>query len=636
MAPWMSLSSEQEAGAVASWMSLQDAMIKGDPRATNLVQLVMRETGTAASDLDKALALQHFTGSALENAVKTFTLLKEREDGRQSVRRCTEGPAGNPLPVGTARAHPLRGGESFAETAVPQASVALCGPSDLVRGEEEEEQQPPQAAEPAGAEAGAPASAVATAKTLWMADQKALTTMKRLTRPLPDNAQEDVSDLLKGRRFSCGTERGKVWIAVESKCSTEDLADQLVNAYPDGFYFCWSAGEMAQGVLWRPNRDAQGKLPAEIKFSALAAPRQSKELMATVVKLFEEAVDANKVVVATMCLHGEPPRQEGTDEPVTTKEDVARVIRQYVRMNVFHFRCELEAIRERKIRHMKLSPQEEWLLAHESKVLPLRQAAMDYEMAKGFLTFLDDPDSKKPLEWPNDLENLEHLVARKFNAKRSRDKGKWEFDTMPLVDAVAQCLESHTFIFSGPAEMGKTPAAQSIAWTYAEVRGHGHYAQTSTVDSVRQLYVQGFFEPHLLVIVDDWRPGKASQDKRGDSADFLKALTDIANPGCIGARYSDVKWAPNMPRIVTSQIGMQEWVDSVDAVEDKEAVLKRTIWVEFERPVVPARLAKRHAKERQDDISERFYAIYNQRGYQAPRAGTLADHAAQPMWTAEP
>ena len=270
---------------------------------------------------------------------------------------------------------------------------------------------------------------------------------------------------------------------------------------------------------------------------------------------------------------------------------------------------------------------------------PLRRrsakAAIDYEMAKGFLTFLDDPDARRPLEWPCEFQKLENLVARRYNARRSRSGRSVQFDTMPFADAIAHCMETHTFVFSGKAELGKTPAAQSIAWAYAELRGHGHYAQTSTVDSLRQLYVQGFFEPHLCVIIDDWRPGKASQDKRGDSADFLKALTDVANPSCVGARYSDIKWAPSMPRIVTSQIGVQEWLECVDAVEDQEAVLKRAIWVEFTECVVPATLASAHTKSREEDISERFYALYNQRGYSAPRDGTLMGHAARPVWTPE-
>jgi len=162
---------------------------------------------------------------------------------------------------------------------------------------------------------------------------------------------------------------------VESTCSAEDLATQLEAAYPDGFYFCWSAGEKAQGVLWRPNRDAQGKLPASVKFCALAGPRQNKELMVRVAKLFKEAVDAPKAMVATICLRdSRPVRTKTSDEPIVTREAVERTIRQYVQMNVFHFRCELEAIRERKARGMPLDLQEEWLLAHEQKVLPLRQA----------------------------------------------------------------------------------------------------------------------------------------------------------------------------------------------------------------------------------------------------------------------
>eukprot|EP00969_Alexandrium_andersonii_P227918 10065606-Alexandrium_andersonii.AAC.1 len=57
-----------------------------------------------------------------------------------------------------------------------------------------------------------------------------------------------------------------------------------------------------------------------------------------------------------------------------------------------------------------------------------------------------------------------------------------------------------------------------------------------------------------------------------------------------------------MPRIVTSQIGGQEWLECVDAVEDQEAVLKRTIWVEFEECVVPTHLPTVHAKKREEGI----------------------------------
>ena len=64
--------------------------------------------------------------------------------------------------------------------------------------------------------------------------------------------------------------------------------------------------------------------------------------------------------------------------------------------------------------------------------------------------------------------------------------------------------------------------------------------------------------------------------------DFIKCITDVTNPGGVRMRYSDISFAPFMPRLITSQQSKDKWMQALanEAVHDQEAVLKRVWFVE--------------------------------------------------------
>ena len=149
----------------------------------------------------------------------------------------------------------------------------------------------------------------------------------------------------------------------------------------------------------------------------------------------------------------------------------------------------------------------------------------------------------------------------------------------------------------------------------------GYFAQSSTVDSLRMLSVQGFFKPHTAVVLDEWRIGKDSQDAQGHKVDSIKCLTDVENPGAVRLRYSDVRFAPDMPRLISSQQTMAQWIGALaDAAEsDRDAILKRLIFVDVKEPLVPAALAAAWQRHRGADLKEAFKRV----GLCAPTDGTL-------------
>ncbi len=130
---------------------------------------------------------------------------------------------------------------------------------------------------------------------------------------------------------------------------------------------------------------------------------------------------------------------------------------------------------------------------------------------------------------------------------------------------------------------GKTPLARACAAEYAKARGVSYFAMSSTVDSLRMLSVQGFFRPYTSVMLDEWRIGTESQDSQSHKADFIKCETDVENPGAVRLRYSDVHFAPNMPRRITSQSSMHQWWETLSNLEpdDAAAILKRLVFVDF-------------------------------------------------------
>ena len=198
-------------------------------------------------------------------------------------------------------------------------------------------------------------------------------------------------------------------------------------------------------------------------------------------------------------------------------------------------------------------------------------------------------------------------------------------------------METHTFVFCGDPQMGKTPLAQSVLAWYARARGRPHFIKTSTADSLRTLSVQGFFVEYMGVLLDEWRVGAESQDKCAALCDFIKCLTDVDNPGATRMRYSDVKFAHYMPRVITCNGTRESWHEMISTFQlaDSEAILKRLVFVEFDECVIPERLRNANTARKRKDLASAMDEVYDFRATRA-RTGSLLDHVDDAVFTAAP
>jgi len=289
-----------------------------------------------------------------------------------------------------------------------------------------------------------------------------------------------------------------------------------------------------------------------------------------------------------------------------------RLIQPYLSMSKFHFQGLLIDLESKTDR----TEEEEFLVQNNTKMLQLRNAGIEFEMAKAFVTYWREAKIA-----PLAQLNLATLQATRFDVKERR------FKTAPFLKAFAYCMEEATFILCGQPQAGKTPLARAMAATYAEAKGVDYFIQSSTMDSLRQVFVQGFFRSGIVVILDEFRPGKMSQDPKSDCCDMLKCLCDVANPGSVHCRYSDLKFAEEMPRIITTNATPNEWLQVCTAATeaDRNAVLKRLIFVEVDEDVVPQEFAQVFRNKRRRDIGDLMLSTLEGRGVKMQKT-TLDDH----------
>jgi hypothetical protein len=108
---------------------------------------------------------------------------------------------------------------------------------------------------------------------------------------------------------------------------------------------------------------------------------------------------------------------------------------------------------------------------------------------------------------------------------------------------------------------------------------------------------------------------------------MLKCLCDVANPGSVHCRYSDLKFAEEMPRIITTNATPDEWLQVCTAATeaDRNAVLKRLIFVEVDEDVVPQEFAQVFRNKKRRDIGELMRSTLEGRGVKMQKT-TLDDH----------
>ena len=66
-------------------------------------------------------------------------------------------------------------------------------------------------------------------------------------------------------------------------------------------------------------------------------------------------------------------------------------------------------------------------------------------------------------------------------------------------------MNEATFILLGDAGLGKSTLARSMCATYCEAYGSPYYIESNTPDSLRSVYVNGFFRERGDSHLSQWR-----------------------------------------------------------------------------------------------------------------------------------
>lgn len=292
-----------------------------------------------------------------------------------------------------------------------------------------------------------------------------------------------------------------------------------------------------------------------------------------------------------------------------TREDIISTMRGYLTLNPVEFRAEIWAL---KLKHAcELSKGEALIVANPTMAQQLRQDLINLEGAKCFVKFLSET---KVLDIENAI-NLP-LVLR----LTVQDDGKLVRESMPYLAALALFMEEKTFICCGDSDLGKTALARASCKLYCEANGTPYYIETNTPDSLRQVSVNGFFRQHVPVILDEWKP-EGNKYTGKDGIDMLKCLCTVDDEGAtIKCRYSDIKFAAQMPKFMTCNCTLDEWIAGLGEVTqaDLKAVLKRCLFTETTATVIPHELRKEFVGKRRNDCGSKLRGAMAQRGMRAP------------------
>lgn len=164
-------------------------------------------------------------------------------------------------------------------------------------------------------------------------------------------------------------------------------------------------------------------------------------------------------------------------------------------------------------------------------------------------------------------------------------------------------------VLMGPPRIGKTPLVKSVAANLAMVYQQGGQSDPfaliiSTVEAMPR-GTDPRVRSGVPVIADDLRPGVPRGGRPAHTVEDMKVIGDIPDGGDLSARYSDVHFAPMMPRIFTSNdsdphnfhpafpAGLFEMSnDAVLALDDHiKALLKRFAFCKIENSLIPAAIS---------------------------------------------
>ncbi len=196
--------------------------------------------------------------------------------------------------------------------------------------------------------------------------------------------------------------------------------------------------------------------------------------------------------------------------------------------------------------------------------------------------------------------DLDKLVAVRLNPDGSRM-------CMPFVAAARGLMIESTFILLGDTGLGKTALARSMCQLFCKAKGVPYFIESNTVDSLRTVYINGFFRKHVPVLLDEWKPTGDKYSGR-DGIDMLKCLNTVGDAATIKCRYSDIRFQDDQPKVQSCNCAsLDAWCECLGEVDDvdKNAVLRRCLFVEITESLVPEALrAEFLGKRRESCVGE--------------------------------
>jgi hypothetical protein len=128
----------------------------------------------------------------------------------------------------------------------------------------------------------------------------------------------------------------------------------------------------------------------------------------------------------------------------------------------------------------------------------------------------------------------------------------------PVVDWLRQgWFKTHTLILHGDAGLGKTPLAMALlaevaALLQSDCPWAAYFIKVGTVESLRDAANTGAMKSKIPLLFDDLSPDSACGTRTGMPIESLKLILEVSQSTCIHARFKDLVFAADQPRIFTA------------------------------------------------------------------------------------
>jgi hypothetical protein len=280
---------------------------------------------------------------------------------------------------------------------------------------------------------------------------------------------------------------------------------------------------------------------------------------------------------------------DASEKAELDQEELTALMRSYGNLTPVQWTARLWGLKVKAPE--KLTVGERAIVARPVDANKLRETLVQEENAKSFVKYVIDC---KVLRM-DQFMNLDKLVAVRLNPDGTRAY-------MPFVAATRGLMIESTFILLGNTGLGKTALARAMCKLFCEAKGVAYFIESNTVDSLRTVYVNGFFRKHVPVLLDEWKPTGDKYSGK-DGIDMLKCLNTVGDAATIKCRYSDIRFQDDQPKVQSCNCtSLDDWCRCLGEVDDvdKNAVLRRCLFVEITESLVPAALRKEFLGQRRE------------------------------------